>query len=152
MFAAAYLHDMGGFPEFATDGVDNAMRSAELVEGILVPAGFPKEKLDAVRGTIRAPTCYNPTLPVTQEETAFRNADLLDVMGAIGIVRIGSLTERESLAPDLLGAFRMLEKFPERMFSALVGDSAKKMGRQRASEMSATLEQLRQQSFGTGAL
>src|SRR5262249_43883109 len=60
LFAAAYLHDMGGLPAFEKAGVDHAVRSAELCEGVLAQAGFPMEKLAAVKGVILAHTYYNP--------------------------------------------------------------------------------------------
>ena len=52
LFAAAFLHDSGAIPPFAKDGVDHAVRSAELAEPLLRKAGFPMAKFPAVKAAI----------------------------------------------------------------------------------------------------
>jgi len=49
LYAAAYLHDMGGLPPFALPGVDHGDRSAQLVDSMLRDAGFPMEKVELVK-------------------------------------------------------------------------------------------------------
>ena len=52
LFAAAFLHDSGAIPPFAKEGVDHAVRSAELAEPLLRKAGFPMAKYPAVKAAI----------------------------------------------------------------------------------------------------
>ncbi len=148
LFAAAFLHDMGGFPAFEKKGVDHAVRSAELVDTILKSAGFPMEKLEAVKGTILAHTYYNPKPPATPEETVFRDADVLDFIGAMGIARILSVTERESFTPTLKDAVAAVGQMRGSMPAKLTTKVARKEGVTRVAEMDAYFRALGREAFG----
>src|SRR6185312_11469370 len=52
LYAAAYLHDMGGIPPYALPGVDHGDRSVQLVDSVLRDAGFPMEKAALVKEII----------------------------------------------------------------------------------------------------
>ncbi len=148
LFAAAFLHDMGGFPGFEKKGVDHAVRSAELVEPILRAAGFPMEKLEAVKGTILAHTYYNPKAPVTAEETVFRDADLLDFLGSIGVARMVSVTGRESFAPGLGDSVKAAAQMRQNLPAKLLTPDAKREGARRVAEMDRFFQTLNRESFG----
>ncbi|HWH51247.1 MAG TPA: HD domain-containing protein, partial [Gemmatimonadaceae bacterium] len=94
LYAAAYLHDMGGLPPYAKPGVDHGDRSIQLVDSILRDAGFPMEKAALVKDIIDHHQYYRPPDSV-EVSILFRDADILDFMGAIDIARIISLTTRE---------------------------------------------------------
>ena len=49
VLAAAYLHDLGALGEYRQPGVDHADRSAQLLAEMLVPRGFPAEKVPLVK-------------------------------------------------------------------------------------------------------
>jgi uncharacterized protein len=152
LFAAAYLHDMGGFPEFEKPGVDHAVRSAELVGDILRPWGFPMEKLDALRHVILAHTYYGTLVPISAEARVFHDADVVDFLGHIGVARIFSLSAREVGFPSLSAGLKLLETFPTTMQKALVTHSGKRIGQTRAEEMTAALMTLREESLGGESL
>jgi uncharacterized protein len=107
LYAAAYLHDMGGIPPYAVPGVDHGDRSIQLCDSILRDAGFPMEKAALVKDIIDHHQYYRPadTLEVS---ILFRDADILDFMGAIDVARIVSLTTREKFVPDLPAAIKVL--------------------------------------------
>lgn len=148
LFAAAFLHDMGGFPAFEKKGVDHAVRSAELVEPILRAAGFPPEKIEAVKGTILAHTYYNPKAPVTAEQTVFRDADLLDFMGDIGVARFVSITARETFAPTLADSVKAAVQMRQSLPAKLLTEPARREGARRAGEMDRYFKGLSRESFG----
>src|SRR5579864_3179979 len=52
LYAAAYLHDMGGIPPYALPGVDHGDRSIQLVDSVLRDAGFPMAKSPLVKEII----------------------------------------------------------------------------------------------------
>ncbi len=60
LYAASYLHDMGGLPPYAVKGVDHGDRSIQLVDSILKDAGFPMEKAPLVKDIIDHHQYYRP--------------------------------------------------------------------------------------------
>ena len=145
LYAAAYLHDMGGIPPYAVPGVDHGDRSIQLCDSILRDAGFPMEKAALVKDIIDHHQYYRP--PDTVEVSIlFRDADILDFMGAIDVARIVSLTTREKFVPDLPTAIRVLRQQMVSMPKLLQSAAAKREGVRRTAEMQAFLDALSAES------
>ena len=145
LFAAAYLHDMGGIPPYAVPGVDHGDRSIQLVDSILREAGFPMQKSALVKEIIDHHQYYRPpdTLRVA---VLFRDADILDFMGAIDVARIISLTTREKFTPDLSHAVAVIKQQMTEMPKLLQSDAAKREGEKRVREMQQYLDALSAES------
>jgi uncharacterized protein len=141
LYAAAYLHDMGGLPPYAVPGVDHGDRSAQLADSILRDAGFPMEKAPLVKEIMSHHQYYRPadTLAIAK---LFRDADILDFMGAIDVVRIVSLTTRERPAMDLTHAIQALRQQMDQMPGLLQSEAAKREGVKRTAEMKGFLDAL----------
>jgi uncharacterized protein len=145
LYAAAYLHDMGGLPPDAVPKVDHGDRSIQLVDSILRNAGFPMEKAALVKDIIDHHQYYRPPDSV-EVSILFRDADILDFMGAIDIARIISLTTREAPATDLSHAIQAIRKQMLDMPGRLQSAAAKREGMKRATEMKAFLDALSAES------
>ena len=145
LYAAAYLHDMGGLPPYAVPGVDHGDRSIQLVDSVLRDAGFPMEKAPLVKEIIDHHQYYRPpdTLAVA---ILFRDADILDFMGTIDVARIVSLTTREQFTPDLSPAIEVIRRHMAEMPGRLQTAAAKREGQHRVAEMQQFLEQLSAES------
>lgn len=141
LYAAAYLHDMGGIPPYAKAGVDHGDRSIQLVDSVLRDAGFPRQKAALVKEIIDHHQYYRPadTLEVAK---LFRDADILDFLGAIDIARILSLTTREKFAPDLPHAVEAIRQNMLQMPGLLQTAAAKREGERRVAEMRRYLDDL----------
>ncbi|MDQ2889669.1 MAG: HD domain-containing protein [Gemmatimonadota bacterium] len=141
LYAAAYLHDMGGIPPYAIAGVDHGDRSVQLVDSILRDAGFPMEKAALVKEIIDHHQYYRPadTLAVA---VLFRDADILDFLGAIDVARILSLTTREKFTSDLPHAVAAVRQNMLQMPGLLQSAAAKKEGAKRVLEMQRFLDAL----------
>jgi uncharacterized protein len=141
LYAAAYLHDMGGLPPYAKPGVDHGDRSAQLADSVLRGTGFPMEKLALVQEIMDHHQYYRPpdTLRVA---VLFRDADILDFMGAIDVARIISLTTRERPAMDLTHAIQAIQQQMRDMPGRLQSDAAKREGVKRVREMQSFLDAL----------
>jgi len=141
LYAAAYLHDMGGLPPYAKPGVDHGDRSAQLADSVLRAVGFPMAKAELAKEIMSHHQYYRPpdTLAVA---ILFRDADILDFLGAIDVARIVSLTTRESLAPDLPHAIAVIRKQMVEMPARLQSESAKREGEKRVREMQQFLDAL----------
>ncbi|HET7551411.1 MAG TPA: HD domain-containing protein, partial [Gemmatimonadaceae bacterium] len=149
LYAAAYLHDMGGLPPYAKQGVDHGDRSAQLVDSVLRGTGFPMEKIELVKEIVDHHQYYRPpdTLAVA---ILFRDADILDFLGAIDIARIISLTTRERIAPDLPSAIEVIRKQMTDMPARLQTEAAKREGERRVEEMRRFLDALARETTGSG--
>lgn len=123
VFAAAWLHDIGVFighrPEDpkALAGWDMLAYAIKVVPGILQSSGFPGEKIPAVLEVIRT---HQPSgEPTTIEGTIHRDADILELLGATGIMRtvckIGRDTRFHTFGDALQVLQRNLETLPPQL-------------------------------------
>jgi len=151
LYAAAYLHDMGGIPPYAKAGVDHGDRSVQLVDSVLRDAGFPMEKAPLVKEIIDHHQYYRPpdTLAVA---VLFRDADILDFLGSIDVARMLSLTTREKFAPDLPHAVEAIRKHMLEMPGLLQTAAAKQEGQRRVVEMQRFLRELASETDSLRAL
>lgn len=145
LYAAAYLHDMGGLPPYAIPGVDHGDRGIQVVDTVLREAGFPMEKSALVKEIIDHHQYYRPPDTVAVA-ILFRDADILDFMGAIDVARIVSLTTREKFTPDLPHAIEVIRQQLHDMPGRLQTAEAKREGARRAIEMQQFLDALTQET------
>jgi uncharacterized protein len=145
LYAAAYLHDMGGLPPYAIPGVDHGDRGIQVVDTVLRETGFPMEKSALVKEIIDHHQYYRPPDTVAVA-ILFRDADILDFMGAIDVARIVSLTMREKFTPDLPHAIEVVRQQLDDMPGRLQTAAAKREGERRAAEMRQFLDALAQET------
>jgi uncharacterized protein len=100
LFAAVWLHDLGVFEGHrpadvaALAGWDHVQYAIDRAPGILMNFGFPADKTPAVLAAIRA---HLPSSkPATVEGIILRDADILEQLGAIGILRTAAKTGRDT--------------------------------------------------------
>jgi uncharacterized protein len=113
LFAAAWMHDLGVFsghrprdPQQLSrwDHVPYTIaRSRELLTGW----GFPEAKLDAVAEAIRKHQAKDD--PTTVEGTLLRDADILEQLGATGILRAVVKVGRDTRYPNFSSILPILE-------------------------------------------
>lgn len=141
IFAAAYIHDMGAFEPYKKPDVDHAERSAQLTEETLNNLKFPAEKIKQVKDVIGYHMFYSEVGP-SSEAVIFRDADILDFMGIIGITRILSIVGKDEWTPNLEIAVELIQKFSEELLEKLVTTEAYRIGTIRKSEMDDFLDRL----------
>ncbi len=87
--AAALLHDIEGSHPAGDERGSHHVQSADLAGEILREQGWAEERIRAVQHCIRAHRYRdNSEPPATIEAKILFDADKLDVLGAIGIVRV----------------------------------------------------------------
>jgi uncharacterized protein len=114
LFAAAWLHDIGVFighrpedPE-ALARWDNVAYAIERAPSLLEEMGFPGQKVGAVVEAIRT---HQPSAhPATVEGIILRDADILEQLGAIGIMRTVCKIGRDTRFPAFTEAAESLRK------------------------------------------
>jgi uncharacterized protein len=114
VFAAAWLHDLGVFaghrpgnPE-ALAGWDSVAYAVERAPALLREMRFPSEKVAAVVEAIRT---HQPAAhPTTIEGIILRDADILEQLGAVGILRTVCKVGRDTRFPAFTAAVESLRK------------------------------------------
>jgi uncharacterized protein len=114
VYAAAWLHDLGVFighrpedPE-ALSRWDNVAYAMNQAPAALARCGFPATKVALVVEAIRT---HQPHLtPTSVEGTILRDADILEQLGAIGILRVVAKIGRDTRYPTFTDAAATLRK------------------------------------------
>jgi len=131
VFAAVWLHDLGVFaghrPEDPTELArwDHVRYACEHAPRILAGTGFPTEKIPAVLAAIREHQPQDG--PTSTEATILRDADILEQLGAIGILRAVSKVGRDTRYPTFTDAIRVLQKNLEALPAKIRLESTKKL-------------------------
>ena len=87
--AAALLHDADGTTPGSEARLEHHLRSAEFASRVLTEEGWPQERIQAFQHCIRAHRFRgDKEPPATLEAKCIFDADKLDVLGAIGAVRV----------------------------------------------------------------
>lgn len=114
LFAAAWLHDVGVFtghrPEDpdALAKWDNVVYAVDRAPGLLASFEFPAEKIAAVVECIR--THQPGAEPTSVEGTILRDADILEQLGAIAVLRTVCKVGRDTRFWTFTDAVRSLER------------------------------------------
>lgn len=144
VFAAAWMHDLGVFighrPEdlAALAKWDMLAYAVERVPSLLKDLGFPEAKIPAVIEVIRG---HMPSAnPATVEGVIVRDADILEQLGAVGILRNVSKVGRDTrfrVFPDVL---RLLQKNLETLPGQLRLPASRKLAESRVQMVRSFLE------------
>ena len=114
VYAAVWLHDLGVFvghrPENPAElpRWDNVAHALEKAPGVLAVAGFPPGKIGPVLQVIR--THQASSEPETIEATIVRDADILEQLGAVGILRAVSKVGRDTRYADFSSVVEVLQR------------------------------------------
>jgi uncharacterized protein len=129
VFAAVWMHDLGVFvghrPEdpVALAGWDNVAYAIDRTPSLLTQFGFPAEKIPAVIEAIRT---HQPQMdPQSVEGTIVRDADILEQLGAVGILRAVSKVGRDTRYATFSAVVPTLSKALETLPPLLRLESAK---------------------------
>ena len=143
LYAAAWLHDIGVFighrPEdpAALAKWDNVAYALKEAPGLLQRFGFPAEKIAAVIETIR--THLPSGRPTSFEGTLLRDADILEQLGAVGILRTVCKIGRDTRFTTFEDALRVLQSNAEQLGAQLQLDAARRLAQPRLQILNAFL-------------
>ena len=152
VFAAAYLHDLGVFvghrPEdpAALAQWDHVPYTLARTPAILGQLGFPQEKVAGVLECIRN---HQPRdTPESLEATILRDADILEQLGAVGIVRTVCKVGRDTRFSTFTGAAASLERAVTTLPGMIRLQSAKELAEDRVRVLLEFLAALRAEADG----
>ena len=154
LHAAAWMHDVGVFighrPEnsAALAAWDHIAYAVMEVPKLLRQFGFPAEKIPAVIEVIR--THLPSTKPTSFEGTLLRDADILEQLGAIGILRTVSKVGRDTRFVRFADALHVLRRNAEQWPALLELEAARRLAEPRVKSMKAFLEAVEAETSGLG--
>jgi uncharacterized protein len=141
IWIAAHLHDWGAYAPWAQKGVDHVVRSGQVAEEYLTAHNCPPDLkaliLECIALHHKAGSDRSP------EATLLRDADGLDFLGVVGVLRDFSKNPR-----DLRAAYEQVKKRRLAVPPMLYLDRARTMAEKRIHEMDALLKQFEAGSFG----
>ena len=152
LFASAWLHDLGVFighrPENPAELAkwDNVAYAVQKAPQLLRDVGFPYEKIPAVLEAIR--THLPSGKPATFEGILLRDADILEQLGAIGILRTVSKVGRDTRFVHFRDAISSLRRALDELPGRLQLDSARALAAQRVKLLREFLEAAQRDAIG----
>ncbi len=152
VYAAAWLHDLGVFighrpedPE-ALSHWDNVIYAMKQAPAALARCGFPGTKVASVVEAIRT---HQPHLsPTSVEGTILRDADILEQLGAIGILRVVAKIGRDTRYPTFTDAARTLRKALADLPGRLQLDTAKALAQPKIDLLESFLRAMDSEAHG----
>lgn len=152
VYAAAWLHDLGVFighrpedPE-ALAQWNHVLYTCERAPQILAEAGFPPAKIPAVLNAIRE---HQPKdEPSTIEATILRDADILEQLGAIGILRTVAKVGRDTRFATFTDATASLQKSLLTLPEKIRLENTKRLAEPRIAALRNFLESAASESAG----
>jgi uncharacterized protein len=141
VWLAAHLHDWGGYAKWARPGVDHAARSVEVARDFLGERGCPAARLALVLECIGTHESGDPNRSL--EAILLSDADGLDFLGAIGVMRDFSKAPRE-----MRNGYNAARKRRQVVPQLLCLEKSKELAAARIQEMDELLDAFERSSFG----
>ena len=151
LYAACWLHDLGVFighrPEdpalLAT--WDNVAYAIAQTPPLLLRLGFPADKIPAVQAAIRD---HHPQArPTTIEAILLHDADLLELLGAVGLLRTIGKVGRDTRYQTFADLLPVLEGYSW-LETQLLSEAARRLAVPRLALLRQFLQQAREESQG----
>ena len=151
LYAACWLHDLGVFighrPEDPAllASWDNVAYAIAQTPPLLQQFGFPTEKIPAVQAAIRD---HHPQArPTAIEAILLHDADLLELLGAVGLLRTLGKVGRDTRYQTFADLLPVLEGY-SRLEPQLLSEAARRLAVPRLALLRQFLQQAREESQG----
>ena len=141
VWLAAHLHDWGAYKPWIQEGVDHVQRSLEVVETFLTEQGYREKFKAQVLECIREH--HGSRSEMSIEAVLLRDADVLDFLGVVGILRDFSKKPK-----DLRAGYETAKKRRERLPKTLALEKSRELAEARIRQMDKFLAIFEMDSFG----
>jgi len=143
VYAAVWLHDLGVFTGHRPEDLEelkrwnNTQYAMEKTPGLLQGMGFPADKIPAVVEAIRT---HQPAYePQSLEGIILRDADILEQLGAVGVLRTVCKVGRDTRFADFTSVIRSLRQALADLPPKIKLPETKKLARPRIDALTAFL-------------
>lgn len=150
LFAAAWMHDLGVFAGHRPADPAELARwnhvpyTIDLSRALLAGRGFPDAKLDAVAEAIATHQPHDD--PQSTEAMLLRDADILEQLGAVGLVRALVKVGRDTRYATAAQVLPVLRKACAELPGRLRLDSARRLAAPRVELLRRFLDAIRQEA------
>jgi uncharacterized protein len=141
VWVAAHLHDWGAYAPWAQKEVDHALRSRQVAGTFLTEHGCEPALKQLVLECIELHHVGGGNRSL--ESVLLRDADVLDFMGVVGVLRDFSKNSR-----NLRSAFDVVKKRRDKLPGLLSLEKAKEIAAVRVRQTDELLARFEQDSFG----
>ncbi len=152
VYAAVWLHDLGVFTGHRPENLehlrrwDNTKYAMEQSPALLERFGFPSHKISMVIEAIRT---HQPSFePSTMEGKILRDADILEQLGAVGILRTVCKVGRDTRFEDFTSAVQSLQKALGELPPKILLEQAKALAKPRIEVLHAFLSSVFSEAGG----
>lgn len=142
LLAAAILHDVGRTREKA-EGISHSILSGTMSRGLLFELGYQEREVASILDAIRTHRFSEGMEPNSLEGQILSDADKLDAMGAIGVVR--GIAQAMKDGRGIEGFLGHADEKLLKLHSLLYTEEAKRMGMKRHEVLEAFVVQLREE-------
>ena len=151
LYAACWLHDLGVFIGHRPEAPallatwDNVAYAIAHTPSLLQRLGFPADKIPAVQAAIRD---HHPQArPTTIEAILLHDADLLELLGAVGLLRTLGKVGRDTRYQTFADLLPVLERY-SRLDAELLSEKARQLAEPRLALLRQFLRQASEESHG----
>jgi uncharacterized protein len=141
VWLAAHLHDWGAYAPWAQKEVEHALRSRQVAESFLSERECPEELKTLVLECIALH--HSEGTDRSLESILLRDADVLDFLGVVGVMRDFSKNPR-----DMRKAYQVTKMRREKLPGLLCLEKAREIATERVKQMDELLAQFEAESFG----
>ena len=146
LYFSAMLHDTGRYPMYALPNVDHPLRSKGVASNILQRIAFSPNKIPKVLEAIESHMYYSE--PGRSDEAVYiRDADILDNLGNIGLMRLFSLIGQDELIQSPEDAMERARTFAEALPNKVYSKTGRRLAVKRREEILRFLAGIKKQTF-----
>jgi uncharacterized protein len=145
LYTAALLHDTGKYPIYALKNIDHALRSKGIAANIMQQLMFAPIKIPIVLDAVENHMYYSE--PGKSDEALYiREADILDNLGNIGLMRLFSLIGFDDLIKSPEDAIDRARLFADALPDKVVTKAGKRLAIKRREETYRFLSGIKRQT------
>jgi len=146
LYTSAMLHDTGKYPVYALKNIDHALRSKGVTANLLQQMMFSQDKLPIVLDAVENHMYYSE--PGRSDEAVYlREADILDNLGNIGLMRLFSLVGQDELVQTPEDAIDRARLFADALPDKVSTKAGKRLAIKRREETLRFLAGIKRQTL-----
>ena len=145
LYISAMLHDMGKYPNYSIPNVDYALRSKGIAANLFKKYNLEANKVNIILEAIEFHMHYSE--PDNSDEAIYiRDANILDNLGNIGIMKIFSLVGQDELITSPEDALLRIQIFAEALPKKVYSKTGRRIAVKRREEIMRFLSGIKRQT------